>query len=89
MLSNHPELTRNCPVGLIPPELQAVSSEFGVVQPQRTSSNHCAEGGIRPTGQFRVSSGWFDHTVRPAAQWFEEVLCGRTTPNSLETYIYM
>ena len=37
--SNHPELTRNRPVGLIP----------------------------------------------PAAQWFEEVRCGRTTLNSLET----
>ena len=43
MWSNHPELTRNCPVGLLP----------------------------------------------PASQWFEEVWCGRTTPNSLETAFFL
>ena len=40
--SNHPELTRTCPIGLLP----------------------------------------------PAAKWFEEVRCGRTTPNSLKTALW-
>ena len=39
--SNHPELTRNCPVGMI----------------------------------------------QLAEKWFEEVRCGRTAPNSLETVL--
>ena len=34
---------------------RAVSSEFFVVRPHRTSSNHYDEGGRRPTGQLRVS----------------------------------
>ena len=38
------------------------SSEFGVVRPHRTSTNHCDALGRR---QFRVSSGWFDHTEPP------------------------
>ena len=40
--SNHPELTRTCPIGLLP----------------------------------------------PAAKWFEEVRCGRNTPNSLKTALW-
>ena len=41
------------------------SSEFGVVHPHRTSSNHGDEGGSRPEGQFLVSSGRFDCTEHP------------------------
>ena len=36
------------------------SSEFGEVQIQRTSSNHCEEGGSRATGKVRVSLGRFE-----------------------------
>ena len=42
MWLNHPELIRNCPVGLLP----------------------------------------------PATQWYEQVRCGRTSPNSLEPTLY-
>ena len=36
-----------------------------MVRLHRTSSNHCHEGGGRPAGQVRVSTGWFDHTKPP------------------------
>ena len=47
-----------------------------MVRQHRTSSNHCDAGGTHsnlPVGMLPTSS-----------QWFEEVRCGRTTPNSLE-----
>ena len=34
---------------------RAGSSEFAAVRPHRTSSNHCDEGGSRPTGQVPLS----------------------------------
>ena len=43
-------------------DYRAVSSEFRVVRPHRTSSNHCNEGGSWSEGQFRVSSGRFNRT---------------------------
>ena len=73
---------------------RAGSSEFGAVRPHRTSPNHCDVGGIRPTKQFRVSSGWFDHTepprttllqgeaglqVRVSSGWFDHTEPPRTT----------
>ena len=36
------------------------SSDFWVVQPHRTSLNHCVQVGSMPTGKVQVSSGWFD-----------------------------
>ena len=44
--------------------------EFEVVQQHRNStnhcdSNHCVAGGSMPTGQVRVSSGWFHDTEPP------------------------
>ena len=69
--SNH----RYCPVGLIPPAAQwfeevrcdrtTQNSLKTTDEPPRTSSNHFAAWGIRPTGQFRVSSGWFDYIEPP------------------------
>ena len=38
------------------------SSEFGVVRPHRTSSNHYDAGGSMTTGQVRESSVWFNIT---------------------------
>ena len=64
-LSNHPELTRNCPVGLIPPASQAVSCEFGVVRRGSMWSNHPELIQNCPVG-----------LLSPASQWFEEVRCG-------------
>ena len=46
-------------------DYRAVSSEFGVVRPHLTSSNHCDLGGSRPTGKVRVSLGRFDLTEPP------------------------
>ena len=37
----------------------------GVVRLHRISSNHCHEGGSRPAGKVRVSTGWFDNTKPP------------------------
>ena len=41
------------------------SSEFGEVLIDRTSSNHCDEGGNRPTGNVGVCLGRFDGEVEP------------------------
>ena len=43
-------------------DYRAVLSEFGVVRPHRTSSNHCDDGEKWSEGQFGVSSGRFNST---------------------------
>ena len=73
---------------------RASLSEFGVVRQHQTSSNHFAAGGSRPTGQFRVSSLWFDHIEPPRTTVmkggeglqgsYESVKGGSTTPNLLK-----
>ena len=62
--SNHPKLTRNCPVGLLPP----ASQWFEEVRCGRTTPNSLD------------TALWAFFPL-----WFEEVRCGRTTQNSLET----
>ena len=47
------------------------SSKLRVVRLHRTSSNHCHEGGNRPAGQVRVSTGWFDHTKPPRTTFLQ------------------
>ena len=61
--SNHPELTRNCLVGLLPMH-HSGSMRFGGVQQPQTHSQL---------------------PYRPASPASQEVRCGRTTLNSLET----
>ena len=58
------ELTRNCPVGLLPP----AAKWFEDVQCGRTTPN-----------SRRLCT---PKLPCPAANWFEEVRCGPTTPNS-------
>ena len=51
------------------------SSEFGVVRPHRTSSNHCVQVGSMPAGKVQVSSGWFDLTEPPRTTVFKWEAC--------------
>ena len=51
---------------------RADTSEFRVVQPHRTSSNHCDERGSRLTEKVRVSSGRFDYTEPPRTTVMKE-----------------
>ena len=48
-----------------------LQGRFGVVQLHRTSQNHCHEGGSRLAGQFRVSTGWFNHTKPPRTTFLQ------------------
>ena len=66
------------------------SRRFGVVEPPQTHLNLLCS----PASPFitvdRGGSVWLNHPespvvmLPPSSQWFEEVRCGRTTPNSLE-----
>ena len=90
MSSNHPKLTGTYPVGLLPPS----SQRFGVVKP----SNHpeltrnCLVGllPMHHSGSMRFGGVQQPQThsklpYRPASPASQEVRCGRTTLNSLET----
>ena len=86
-LSNHPELTRNCPVGLIPHISQWFEEVLRQGCGRTTPFSPCAagKGGKRPTGQFRGGSLWSNHPkpypvglLPPASQRFGVVEPPRT-----------
>ena len=88
--SNHPELIRTFPVCLHPPS----SQWFGEVEPPQTHSNlPCRpaspyitvvrEGSVQ-LNLPELTPNCPSDQLPPSSQWFEEVRCGRTTPNSLK-----
>ena len=52
-----------------------------MVRTLRTSSNSCDVEGIRPTGQFRDSSGWFEGIELAVSGEFDVVRTLRTSSN--------
>ena len=81
--SNRFELTRTCPVGLLPLH-HSSSGRFGVVEPPRTQWNLAC----RPASPFitvvQLSSCRFDHAEPSQTTELREVRYGRTAPNLLE-----
>ena len=95
--SNYPELTRTFPVRLLFPS----SQWFEEVRCGRTTPNSLApflyaffslhHSGSRRFGVVELPELTRTFPVRllfPSSQWFEEVRCGRTTPNSLAPFLY-
>ena len=88
MLSNHPKLTRTCPVGLLPS-----SNHCG--RQVRVRRKQAYREGFRPWCELGACCVHSNHPelmrncpvglLRHESQWFIDVRSGLTTPSSLET----